>query len=127
MRLTDNQIWDVDRILRVAAGELDRGTETERLKYIEETCRLILDLAKSEARQNGWISVETRLPDEETGLVYVAAIRENGQQMDGQSFWDEYFGWNDVEDQGFATPPRITHWRPKPELPGADAEVRERK
>ena len=33
---------DVDAILRVATGKLDRGTPEQRLKYIAETCQIIL-------------------------------------------------------------------------------------
>lgn len=33
---------DIDAILRVSTGELDRGTPEQRLEYIAETCRIAL-------------------------------------------------------------------------------------
>lgn len=42
---------DVDAILRVARGELDRGTCAERLEYIAETARIIMGIF---ARDKTW-------------------------------------------------------------------------
>jgi Protein of unknown function (DUF551) len=117
--------WGTLKMLAIANADLQHA-----VSCMNRSCQRCNKLAKelegegvAKPGESRWISVQERLPDPETRLVYVAAIRENGAQMDGESFYSEEFGWNDVEDQGFMTPPVVTHWRPKPPLPDPPEEL----
>ena len=69
------------------------------------------------AEQQGWISVNERLPDDGVDVIVIADSRNIGFA------WHDYRGWYD-SNHGWIKISKITHWHPLPEPPQAQKEDR---
>lgn len=101
------------------AGAHSRDEEIEQLGKSYHDMFLVL-ANKVEQLRNPWISVEERLPEEDTDNISipVVAITNNGYWFKGKYDYNnkDWFFSEDPDHLDFEVGEFVTHWMPIPEL-----------